>query len=793
MDRRKFLEFCLKSGLGLSGMAVYLKYLGGKGFSLDSILERKESILLGEKFSDFKIQPIKYITGKNSDKDQYPSIAIDDNDTIWTAFTSLENDKETIKLSLLSKEAFSTPIDVSTEKGFEYDPQILNTKYGLAIVWTSKRRDNETHILLRFYENGKFGNEIKISEDGNLNWKPAIANAPDGSVWIAWERKVKGYFEIAARNFQDGSLSPVVTISSNEGMDARRPAAVCNSKGDFFCAYDVYKTTGNNDIYLAVLGADKKINQIQITRHPASDISPSVDVDTDDNIWVVWHSNRKGSDESDIPRWFELRCVKGEDIYAPIAEPMNKNLSLEGENQSIEFPQVICCPDGKILVLCRLSHNFCMQYYYKDKWSPLYRFPVDGWGGRGKFCYGVLKSDGGICVTRRESGSNAYQEISGLKLSGEKPSLVIVDLNKEGEANHLKNIQEKITYEPKDKFNYYFGELHGHTWMSDGINDLDEYYLWYRDVMKYDFCTLTDHDDFVQNFLLPSEWEEQKVMTEHYNKEGEFVTLFGQEWTTTRTPKGFGHKNIYHIDPKMPLLKHTDEKYNTTQKIFEKIKELGAFAIPHHIGWTGVDWENHDAVAQPLVEIVSNHGAFEYMGNKPIYHRGGLAGCFVMDGLNRGLKFGIVGGSDSHGLIWHHKVGWKRDCHGTGLTCVLADKLTREAIFDALKKRRCYATSGIKMKIDFAVNGDTMMGEEIKLEKDKKVQISAHVVSPEDLQWIVIVKDGKDLNTFGGEAYSSKVYFTDDKLEHGTHYYYLRVITENGNMAWTSPVWVDVV
>jgi len=59
-------------------------------------------------------------------------------------------------------------------------------------------------------------------------------------------------------------------------------------------------------------------------------------------------------------------------------------------------------------------------------------------------------------------------------------------------------------------------------------------------------------------------------------------------------------------------------------------------------------------VAQPLVEIISVHGAFEFMGNKPIPHRGGKKDCFVQDGLARGLRFGIVGGSDSHGLIWHH-------------------------------------------------------------------------------------------------------------------------------------------
>ena len=43
-----------------------------------------------------------------------------------------------------------------------------------------------------------------------------------------------------------------------------------------------------------------------------------------------------------------------------------------------------------------------------------------------------------------------------------------------------------------------------------------------------------------------------------------------------------------------------------------------------------------------------------------------------------------------------------------GLTCVLANAKTRDGIFAALKARRCYATTGARILLDFMINGATM-------------------------------------------------------------------------------------
>jgi hypothetical protein len=352
-------------------------------------------------------------------------------------------------------------------------------------------------------------------------------------------------------------------------------------------------------------------------------------------------------------------------------------------------------------------------------------------------------------------------------------------------------VREHIEFEPWGDWHFYFGDIHGHTSLSDGTGDVDEYYFMRRDLYSLDFAALTDHDSFVGNTLSPSEWEEIKAITEHFNEAGKFVTLFGQEWTSLRVPRGGGHMNVYSTRRDIPLFDHALPEFDNAAKLVEAARSHGALVVPHHIGWTGVVWEALAPDVAPLVEIVSVHGAHEYMGNRPLPHRGGMAGHFVQDGLARGLKLGFVGGTDCHGLLWQHGECWKRDPYQAGLTGVLARELTREAVFEALRKRRCFATSGIFMRMVFEVNG-APMGSEI--EADEAVQIKVDVASESPLRWLEIVRDNETVHSYGGEGHRSAFKWTDpewSEREPGeTSYYYLRVICRDDNMAWSSPVWV---
>ncbi len=154
--------------------------------------------------------------------------------------------------------------------------------------------------------------------------------------------------------------------------------------------------------------------------------------------------------------------------------------------------------------------------------------------------------------------------------------------------------------------------------------------------------------------------------------------------------------------------------------------------------------------------------------------------------LGKGHRFGFTASSDSHGLLWHHGESRKRDPYRTGLTAVQAPELQRDAIFAALMSRRCYATSGVKILLDLTVDG-APMGQAIR--PARTAMIRAHAQGVSELARIEMVGPG-------GVFAEGKVDHDEGVLEASAEipaYAYLRVVQEDGEMAWSSPVFNDRV
>ena len=125
--------------------------------------------------------------------------------------------------------------------------------------------------------------------------------------------------------------------------------------------------------------------------------------------------------------------------------------------------------------------------------------------------------------------------------------------------------------------------------------------------------------------------------------------------------------------------------------------------------------------------------------------------------------------------------------HRQGIMGVWATELTREAVFDALWQRRCFATTNARMPILFEVNG-AFMGQELWTDEARSISVWAASESP--IARVDIVRNGEDWQSsephetvFGWEV-------EDDGSEAGA-WYYARVTREDGSMGWSSPVWVN--
>jgi hypothetical protein len=200
----------------------------------------------------------------------------------------------------------------------------------------------------------------------------------------------------------------------------------------------------------------------------------------------------------------------------------------------------------------------------------------------------------------------------------------------------------------------------------------------------------------------------------------------------------------------------------------------------------------------PLIEVYSRWGTSEYFGN-PKSVRSEAEGGFWRDALEKGARMGCICGSDDHtstpGLVLESdSPGSNLQYSNPGLTAILVEELTRDAIFEALAERRCYGVSGARILIDFRIN-DNIMGIEFDMKEGEKRDIYIHVIGESGLKTVTLIKNGRDRiihHLYGRtEKYEELIY--DYKAERDTDYYYLRVEQHDGRMAWTSPIWINNV
>jgi hypothetical protein len=167
----------------------------------------------------------------------------------------------------------------------------------------------------------------------------------------------------------------------------------------------------------------------------------------------------------------------------------------------------------------------------------------------------------------------------------------------------------------------------------------------------------------------------------------------------------------------------------------------------------------------------------------------------VQDALALGFRLGFVGGTDNHyaqpGSARCPKGGVDfRDRVTGGLTAVLAPALTREAVFAALRARRCYATTGARMILDVRVDGHGM-GEAFETAADR-VRLTARVAGDGPLARLDVIRNGELAHRHRATGRSEEFAITLPLPAAGeTTYVYLRAVQRDGQIGWSSPVWAS--
>jgi Protein of unknown function (DUF3604) len=333
-----------------------------------------------------------------------------------------------------------------------------------------------------------------------------------------------------------------------------------------------------------------------------------------------------------------------------------------------------------------------------------------------------------------------------------------------------------------------FADLHGHSNLSDGTGTPEDYYRYARDVAGLDAAALTDHDHWGIPFLdeTPANWRRIEAAAKTFHDPGRFVTLLGYEWTHWI----YGHRHVLHFEDTAPLRSSLDPRFDTPAELWAALAGAPALTFAHHSAGEPVatDWSiAPDPVLEPVTEIVSVHGSSESL-DSPRPLRGMLEGNSVRDALARGYRLGFVGSGDSHdghpGLVQlaTDAVG------GGGLAGIYAAAATREAVLEALRARRVYATNGPRIVLQVALDG-APMGATLPAGGGKQLEV--RVAAPGPIEAIELITPAGVVAATPGEGKRSLAFESSSPELAVGSWLYLRVRQQDGGAAWSSPFFFE--
>jgi hypothetical protein len=288
---------------------------------------------------------------------------------------------------------------------------------------------------------------------------------------------------------------------------------------------------------------------------------------------------------------------------------------------------------------------------------------------------------------------------------------------------HLQGAVNPVLVENDPAVRIYWGDTHGHSGFAEGVGTADAYMRFARDDARLDFITHSEHDLWMDD----AEWETLRELVKQYNDEGRFVAYLGYEWTMQHQQGG--HHNVLFRTPegrsRLPI-----QHYPTLSQLYQGLREQyrveDVVVIPH--AHQKAEYRMSDPDLQPLVEIMSMHGTFEWFGRMYLSH---------------GHQVGFIAASDDHiGRPGYATPRTTSLAQRGGLGAVFTSERTSDAIFDAMRDLRTYATTGDRMILNMSLNG-VEMGQRAPYSEERVLK--GRVIGTGPIESITVIKNDQEV------------------------------------------------
>lgn len=361
-------------------------------------------------------------------------------------------------------------------------------------------------------------------------------------------------------------------------------------------------------------------------------------------------------------------------------------------------------------------------------------------------------------------------------------------------------------------YSIYWGILHGELEKVDAAEGIETVLRSVRDEFGYHFYASSCFESIEET---PNDiWKMISSFVAEFNEENRFITLLGFQWFGSENE---GLRQFLYWKDNRPLMRKKDAKYSSLKKIYKSHNPKEALSIPSFTMAKGLetDFADFNPEFERVVEIYNAWGSSECTekeGNlfpiKSLSEKGisETEKGSLRKALNKNMRFGFVaGGFDDRG-VYQDLSQSDQVQYLPGLTAIIAIEQTRETLLQALHNRCCYATTGPKIVLGFFIAG-SQMGTELSTKNKPGLawnrHITGYVCGTSKIKEITFIRNGREFHKMNPSSSIHEFEFDDSEMLSNIvlesteerppfAYYYVRVLQEDGHVAWSSPIWIDL-
>lgn len=638
----------------------------------------------------------------------------------------------------------------------------------LHLAWMSAR-DGNFDIFTKTFDGKKWSSESKISESPANDWEPAIAVAPDGAVTFLWDTYDRGNYDVAMRTLRGGRMGPVTAVASSGAFESR-VSAQYDARGALWMAWDEGDWNWGKDYGQEIAENGRGL----FVRRQAR-----------------------------VARWSNGRL---EEPAAPFTAAMPEEF-----RQIMHQPKLVLDGGGRPWVFFRFrvntpvagggresrrtSYRQAVTWFDGQRWTPAIEFH-EGFGRVDSGVAAVAARDGSIHGVWHTDGrlwplsAETKQELVGtvlpaqpaggaLSMTAFSPSRENLTPSHAAETADLARIRNyRVTLNGK-QYRIVRGDIHRHTDISwDGNRDgsLHDAYRYALDAVGFEYQGVCDHQ--AGNEVPYSWWMIQKAV-DLFSIAGRFAPLYSYERSL---PYPNGHRNVLFAErgrPILPIPEAEQKGQEGAGKLYAYLRQYSGLTTSHTSATgAGTDWRDSSEDLEPVVEIYQGYRRnYEGPGTPRAPAKGEeparFAPGFVWNAWAKGIKMGVQSSSDH--VSTHISYG-----------AFYVESIDRQSILNAIRARRTYAATD-NIVLDFRA-GSHFMGESFSAAQPPA--FTANIAGTGPIDKVVLVKDNRVIYTAPGAGNDLSMSYTDREPGSGTHYYYIRVEQKDGQLAWSSPVWI---